>query len=184
MLTHKHHIVPRHCGGTDDADNIVELSIEEHAEAHRVLYEKDGRWQDYLAWKGLSGLVGKDDLLKLKYELYRGPNHHSYGIRRPEHAELMRERMTGENNPMFGRDPWNKGLTGTQTGSNPAKAHPGNQYGKGNKGRVQSEEWKRKRLDKITGRTYNMTCPHCNKTGGRMMLRWHFDNCKLKDNNE
>ena len=22
-------------------------------------------------------------------------------------------------------------------------------------------------------------CPHCNKSGGRIMLRWHFDNCKF-----
>jgi len=26
-------------------------------------------------------------------------------------------------------------------------------------------------------------CPHCNKTGGNgIMQRWHFDNCKLKNN--
>ena len=25
-----------------------------------------------------------------------------------------------------------------------------------------------------------MTCPHCNKTGGNSMKRWHFNNCKLK----
>lgn len=27
------------------------------------------------------------------------------------------------------------------------------------------------------------TCPHCNKTGGQTgMKKWHFDNCKLRDN--
>ena len=26
-----------------------------------------------------------------------------------------------------------------------------------------------------------VTCPHCNKTGGRtVMARWHFDRCKEK----
>jgi hypothetical protein len=45
-MKHKHHIIPRHAGGTDDPSNLVELSIEEHAEAHRVLYEKYDRWQD------------------------------------------------------------------------------------------------------------------------------------------
>lgn len=25
-----------------------------------------------------------------------------------------------------------------------------------------------------------MTCPHCSKTGGISMKRWHFNNCKLK----
>ena len=26
-----------------------------------------------------------------------------------------------------------------------------------------------------------ITCPHCGKTGGNAMLRWHFDNCKQKE---
>lgn len=57
MALHKHHILPRHAGGTDDASNIVMLTIEQHAEAHRVLYEQHGRWQDLCAWKVLSGQV-------------------------------------------------------------------------------------------------------------------------------
>lgn len=55
-------------GGTDDPSNLIRLSVEEHAEAHRKLYEEHGRWQDYLAWKTLSGLVGKDEAMK---EIYR-----------------------------------------------------------------------------------------------------------------
>jgi len=53
--THTHHIVPRHAGGTDEPSNLIELSISEHAEAHRVLFETHGRWQDNVAWKTLSG---------------------------------------------------------------------------------------------------------------------------------
>jgi hypothetical protein len=55
---HKHHIIPKHIGGTDSPDNIVELTIEEHAEAHRKLFEEHGRWQDEIAWKSLSGMLG------------------------------------------------------------------------------------------------------------------------------
>ena len=65
---HKHHIIPRHAGGTDNPENIVELTIEEHAEAHRKLYEEHGRWQDMLAWKGLSGQIGKDELIQEMYK--------------------------------------------------------------------------------------------------------------------
>jgi predicted molibdopterin-dependent oxidoreductase YjgC len=32
-MKHKHHIIPKHMGGTDDESNIIELTIEEHAEA-------------------------------------------------------------------------------------------------------------------------------------------------------
>ena len=52
---HKHHIIPRHAGGTDDPSNLVTLTVEEHAEAHRKLYEEYGRKEDLMAWKGLSG---------------------------------------------------------------------------------------------------------------------------------
>jgi hypothetical protein len=40
------------------------LSPEEHAEAHKQLYEKFGKWQDYLAWKGLSKIFSHDDCIR------------------------------------------------------------------------------------------------------------------------
>ena len=64
MIKHKHHIVPRHAGGTDEPSNLVELTIEEHATAHKILYEKYGRKEDLLAWMGLSGQIGKDEILR------------------------------------------------------------------------------------------------------------------------
>jgi hypothetical protein len=54
-IYHKHHIVPKHMGGTDDPSNLIELTVEEHAEAHRALFEQYGRYEDRLAWKMLSG---------------------------------------------------------------------------------------------------------------------------------
>jgi len=61
---HKHHIIPKHMGGTDDSDNLIELTVEDHAEAHRKLFEEHGHWQDYVAWQGLSGLISKEQLVK------------------------------------------------------------------------------------------------------------------------
>lgn len=63
MLKHKHHIIPKHAGGSDDPSNLIELTVEEHAEAHRLLYEEFGRWQDKIAWETLSGQIGKDEAL-------------------------------------------------------------------------------------------------------------------------
>ena len=60
-MKHKHHIVPKHMGGNDEPENIVELSIEEHAEAHRNLYEEHNKWQDLIAWKGLLGQLTSDE---------------------------------------------------------------------------------------------------------------------------
>ena len=62
-MKHKHHIIPKHIGGSDDPSNIVLLTVEEHAEAHRILFEQYGRKEDELAWKGLAGIIGKEELL-------------------------------------------------------------------------------------------------------------------------
>lgn len=87
-MTHKHHIIPKYMGGTDDPSNIIELTIEEHAIAHMELYEKYNNIEDYLAWKGLSGQISKEDILQKLYEI--------------------NGRMLGLSNK--GRIPWNKGL--------------------------------------------------------------------------
>ena len=51
-------------GGSDNPENLIELTIEEHAEAHRLLYEKYGKWQDKLAWRALSGQIGKEEIIR------------------------------------------------------------------------------------------------------------------------
>ena len=63
-MLHKHHIIPRYMGGTDEPSNLVELTVEQHAEAHRLLYEQHGNWQDYVAWQGLAKLDKNFDAAK------------------------------------------------------------------------------------------------------------------------
>jgi hypothetical protein len=80
MLKHKHHIIPKHAGGTNDSSNIIELTPEEHANAHKELWEKHGKWQDYIAWQGLSKRMSKEEIIREKARLGN-----------------------------IGRDPWHKG---------------------------------------------------------------------------
>lgn len=63
-MKHIHHIIPKHLGGTDDPENLIELTVEEHAEAHKKLWEQYGRWEDKLAWQGLAGLLTQEELVK------------------------------------------------------------------------------------------------------------------------
>lgn len=88
MKKHKHHVVPKHQGGTDDPTNLVELTIEEHAEAHRLLYEQHGHLQDKLAWLGLKGLITSAEIV----------------------YHLQSEGMKGDKNPRFGKPAANRGL--------------------------------------------------------------------------
>ena len=61
-IYHWHHIVPKHAGGTDDQSNLVRLTVEEHAEAHKLLFEEYGKKEDYIAWKSLSEQIGKEEI--------------------------------------------------------------------------------------------------------------------------
>jgi len=57
------------------------------------------------------------------------------------------------------KNPWNKGLKGKQKAWNKGLPNP--------------------LLKNIA--SIERTCPHCNKIGkGSRMLRWHFDNCKMR----
>jgi hypothetical protein len=58
-MKHKHHIVPKHMGGSDDPENLIELTVEEHAKAHLSLYEKHGKKEDLCAYYMLSGNIEK-----------------------------------------------------------------------------------------------------------------------------
>jgi hypothetical protein len=64
-MKHIHHILPKYLGGSDEPSNLVELTVDEHAEAHRVLYEQHGNWQDYCAWQALSGRIGQEEALRM-----------------------------------------------------------------------------------------------------------------------
>lgn len=58
-------------GGSDDPSNLIELTIEEHAEAHRKLYEQYGKVEDKIAWQSLAGLIPKADAMRELHKLGR-----------------------------------------------------------------------------------------------------------------
>jgi hypothetical protein len=64
-MMHIHHIIPKHMGGTDDPENLIECSIEEHAQHHKELWEKHGHEWDRIAWLSLSGQVSVSDARRL-----------------------------------------------------------------------------------------------------------------------
>lgn len=90
---HNHHIVPKHAGGTDDPSNIEPLTIQDHAEKHRILYETYDRWQDKLAWESLSGQIDKEEIIK---RLQEAPKSQEWKYK-------MSERMRGAGNNRYGK---------------------------------------------------------------------------------
>lgn len=69
-------------GGTDDPNNLKEVTLEEHAQAHKELYEKYGHWQDKFAWLGLSGQLGPKE--KVIEEFYKQNGKRSVKYLTPE----------------------------------------------------------------------------------------------------
>lgn len=67
FMKHKHHIIPRHMGGSDDPSNLIELTRAEHAQAHMKLYEQFGRKEDLGAYYLLTGQT--DEAAKISSSL-------------------------------------------------------------------------------------------------------------------
>jgi len=100
-IYHKHHIVPRHIGGTDEPSNIIKLTIEEHAEAHRLLFEEHGRWQDKVAWLTLSGQMTCAEAIKTAQSLSnKGEKNAMYGMTGEKNPNYSNR---GEKSPLYGK---------------------------------------------------------------------------------
>lgn len=165
-MKHLHHILPKHMGGTDDPTNLVELTIEEHAEAHRKLYETYGRLQDRRAWMGLSKMITGKEIIK---EILTAP-------KSEEHKRKISEAHKGKPKP------WLIGSTnGAGNAGKPKSEEHKRKIGLSKTGKKRepfSEEWKQSLKD-AQARQPIRTCPHCGITGkGANMTRYHFDKCK------
>lgn len=162
MGKHIHHIVPKHMGGTNDPSNLVELTVEEHAEAHRKLYEEHGCWQDHLAWKALSGQIKSDDIRRLKTILTWTGRKHSEQSKEKIKAARAKQIITDETRAKMSNSQKGRKITWELNSITP--------------------EANKKRSEKMTGKPKAKTqCPHCGKVGGGPQLaRWHFANCKLR----
>lgn len=182
MIKHKHHIIPRHVGGTDDANNIVELTITEHAEAHRILFEQYGRKEDELAWKCLAGIIPKEELVK---ELTRlgGVRGGAIGGRkgkgRKQTPEWIKKRSQfGEQNGMFGKTHTDeiKKRVGEKT-SKVAQEMGDEFYGTVN---LRNSTKKRTELGLMPSHM-QWTCDICGVSGKGLSNynRWHKNRCKI-----
>jgi len=69
-LMHKHHIIPRYMGGTDDPTNLVEVAVTQHAMYHFCNYQLWKNIEDYVAYRGLSGQISEAEFLVEKFSVF------------------------------------------------------------------------------------------------------------------
>jgi hypothetical protein len=196
----RHHIVPRCMGGSDDAENIVSLTAEEHYVAHQLLVKM------YPTNKGL--IFAAHRMSSGKYR-----NNKLYCWIRTRHAHAISQMNTGKILTSQHKAKISKSLIGKNLGSK------NGMFGVSKKGIPLSEEHRQKitsinreqRLNKSFSEFYGeyrakkikdkmassqsarllgkpqvqVVCPQCGVSGGaQVMRRWHFDKCKNLKRNE
>jgi hypothetical protein len=140
-------------GGSDDPSNLKKVTVEQHAEEHRLLWEKHNLQEDYIAWKALSGQITSEEARIMAVK--------SANTGRKQSVEHLEKRMKAiaKHRAKYGHSTLGKNL-GSASGERKRKiseSHKGNQYGLGTK---RTEESKNKQSEAAKKREI-ITCPKC-----------------------
>lgn len=106
---HRHHIIPKFMGGNDEADNLIELSVEDHFEAHRILAENVDDKYKTAAWSSLNVLKkywngNYEEIRKSISNALSGEANGMYGkTHSKEYIEQLRKQYKGKGNPFYGK---------------------------------------------------------------------------------
>ena len=192
-MIHKHHIIPKHMDGTDHPDNIVELTVAEHADAHNLLWCLHKKPEDKLAELCLLGQAKDPEAIRLKAKLgnkmmrealARGEFQHP-NKGKPAHPNVKKAASES------GKRPKSKEHKANIRNALLGKKYPPERIANmvaGKAGFTHSEETKvkmsetRKSIPLSTKFTRLESCIHCGfETTIGNLTRWHNDNCKHKE---
>lgn len=86
LVLHRHHIIPRHYGGTNKKDNLITLSVDDHAKAHLLFAD-----------------CFEENSYERRANLQSARLLSNKSIKDKELMEKIKEGYIGENNPFFGK---------------------------------------------------------------------------------
>ena len=152
---HKHHIIPKHLGGTDDPSNLVVLHPYDHAIAHFVrwkMFKTDGdawafnrlkTWLD----NGTAPVKGMRHSENTKAKISAAKKGKPSNRKGAKHTEETIQKMRESH---LGQKAWNAGLVGAQVAWNKGVQGAQTAWNKGLKGVVKwDDEAKAKHSEKI-----------------------------------
>lgn len=196
QYTENHHIIPKCLGGSNEKNNLVKLTPEEHFLAHQLLVKiypehKGLKYALYLMTISPSGRRNNNKLygwIKRDYMNNRSQSRGNTGKKlSPEHIAKLKLARSKQ----IISEETKKKISNTKTGvkmtqeakdsmNDKRRNHPTWLASQRNKSI--SDEAKAKISAANNGRIFpEKTCPHCLKNGaGPNMTRYHFDNCKSK----
>jgi hypothetical protein len=195
----RHHVVPRSLGGSDDADNLVDLTAREHFVCHWLLtkmYTGEARYKMINAMY----IMKAEGPYQTRYE--SKITGRVYNTLREEFSRYISNLNKGRVQPPHEKANQKAAITGRKRKpfsqewlDNMSKAHAGERNGMYNKkhtdeakskqrekatGRKQSAETIQKKADAVRGsKREKKLCPHCNQMiAVNTYVRWHGANCK------
>ncbi|QQV89080.1 homing endonuclease [Providencia phage PSTRCR_121] len=165
--TESHHIMPRSMGGSNDPDNLVDLTGREHFIVHKILAK---------VYKGpmiyAFMMMCNTSVNEYGYERFKVSSR-DYALAR----KMISDKLTGvkrtkntktkisESQKLRLSDPINRIKCATRTGI------------------PNTEEQKRKISEKLKGvpKQKYPPCPYCGKICNKATaVRWHYSNCKMR----
>lgn len=63
-IKHKHHLIPKYLGGSNEPQNLVEVSPTQHAMFHYCNWCLWGNEEDKIAWRALAGYSSKEEIIE------------------------------------------------------------------------------------------------------------------------
>ena len=198
IYTYKHHIIPyhewkkrinikatRYDKEFNASDNVVWLTLEQHIQVHQLLFELNGCAYDRIAYLGLSGQIGEEEVHRLTIIVTNTGRKHTEEYKQQKSKDMMGNQCCKGKNlcNQFAKwknlgNQWAKGykhteefkqqksleMMGNKNNKKGSHSSPSTEFKKGCKGNVGSQPL--------------VTCPHCLKSGGvSNMHRYHFNNC-------
>lgn len=183
-MIHRHHVIPKHewklrfpgeidLESYNAPDNVVWLSITQHAQVHGFLFELNGNEYDKIAQVTLAGTISIEEAHRQAIVFANKGKKHT-----EETKEKMRRWHTGRPKSLTAR----QALSRAKMGVPMSQAHK-DACAKGHIGRKASVETRLKQSLAQRGRVMErIVCIHCQKAGAKALInRWHNNHCRHKD---